>query len=159
MGLDQVTTQRSGSKVCVIIDPGPFASANVTEPLCPTRGGLTPTTIATCPTNGGGSYQTMMSPGMGKPRCDGGTVAEGTSSQPALFWYSDQKSMALPATGKGDPASAKAPVTSKTHCRFPSCQSIQQPEPRGQTLAQKLRTGWGIPLSYQVSGCHRDGLQ
>src|SRR5215471_18523761 len=137
MGLDQVTTERSGSKVCVTIGPGPLASANVTEPLCPASGGLTPTTMATCPTNGGGSYQTMMSPGMGNPRCVGGARAEGTSSQPERFWYSDQKSMALPTAGKGDPASAKAPVTSSTHCRLPSCQSVQQPEPLEQTLAQK----------------------
>ena len=28
----------------------------------------------------------MMSPGMGNPRCDGGAVAEGTSSQPGRCW-------------------------------------------------------------------------
>ena len=47
--------------------------------------------------------------------------------------------MALPAAGKGEPASAKAPVTSSTHCKLPSCQSTQQPEPLGQALAQKLQ--------------------
>ena len=60
--------------------------------------------------------------------------------------------MALPAAGKGEPASANAPVTSKTHCRLPSCQSIQQPEPPGQALAQKCSTDGGMPVSYQVSG-------
>src|SRR6266700_1004165 len=116
MGCDQGTTERSGSKVCVTSGPGPLASANVTAPLCPPRGGVTPTTIATCPTNGGGSYQTMMSPGVGSPRCDGGARAEGTSSQPGRCWYSGQKSMALPAAGNCEPSSAKAPVTSSTHC-------------------------------------------
>src|SRR5260370_34017754 len=105
MGLDQVTTERSSSKVCVTSGPGPLASANVTAPWCPASGGLTPTTIATCPTSGGGSYQTMMSPGIGTPRSDGCAMAEGTSIQPRRCWESEQKSMALPAAGTGEPAS------------------------------------------------------
>ena len=100
---------------------------------------MTPTTMATCPTSGGGSYQTMMSPGMGSPRCDGGAVAEGTSSQPGRCWYSDQKSMALPAAGKGEPASAKAPVTSSTHCRLPFLPIYPAARPTGTGTSPELQ--------------------
>src|SRR6266566_1417414 len=43
-------------------------------------------------------------------------------------------------------------MTNRTHCKLPSCQSIQQPEPGGQVCAQYRNTGCGIPTSYQASG-------
>ena len=66
--------------------PGPLDSAKVTDPGWELPGGTTAVTMATCPTAGGLSHQTMMSPGCGRLRWYAAVpgAEEGISIHPLL---------------------------------------------------------------------------